>query len=68
MGRTVGISDYWNTRLVSWVASRIRKSKSECVEEGLKAIASKLDFEMETLKDGLERAKEIREEIAEDHE
>ena len=61
---TIGVSVYWNSWMQKIVASRIRKSKSEIVEEGLKAIQWRLNQDAEELnlaKDMVKQEKEMRE-------
>jgi len=56
----VSISEYWNSWLEGVVESRVRKSKAEIVEEGLKRIKFGIDQEVEMqneIKEELEDAK-----------
>ena len=47
---TVSISEYWVTWLKTVVESRVRKSKAEIVEEGLKRVKFGIDREVEEIK------------------
>jgi len=51
---TVSISEYWNGWLQLVVDSRVRKSKAEIVEEGLKRIKFGIDREVEEQNEALE--------------
>lgn len=59
--KTVGISEYWAKWLNEVVKSRVRKSKAEIVEEGLKSIKYNIDREVEEYREAIELVKERRE-------
>lgn len=60
---TVSISEYWVSWLKGVVESRVRKSKAEIVEEGLKRIKWGIDQEVEEVKQIAEERKQRVEEI-----
>ena len=55
---TVSISEYWVTWLKTVVESRVRKSKAEIVEEGLKRVKFGIDREVEEMKQFEEERKQ----------
>jgi len=55
---TVSISEYWVSWLKNVVESRVRKSKAEIVEEGLKRIKFSIDREVEEMKEFVEERTE----------
>lgn len=61
MTRTVGYSIYWDEWCKKVVASGIRKSKSEIVEEGLKRIQLRLDDDVSSIENAKELVREEKE-------
>lgn len=66
----MGVSEYHNQMLEAWVKSGIRKSKASIVAEGLIAIQSRLNYEMDRMEVAKQRVdeemKEREEELTED--
>jgi len=56
---TVSISEYWVSWLTQVVESRVRKSKAEIVEEGLKRIKFGIDVEVQEMKEFVEERRDL---------